>query len=154
MNMKLNSKNIINSDFDDLFKFDSPEEELEHEAKMIMFRFLSEIEKLHTHTPLKKSELAKKLETSASYITQLFNGDKLINLTTLAKLQKVYDITFNVKAVQNKLQYEPQELFLFDSLAASKKQSTDDIIWKNIDKYNKEFLQEIKPTEPYKLRVA
>ena len=75
--MKFKEKYNINSDFEDLFSFNSKEEELEHEAKMIMFRFLSELEKLNGK-PIKKKELAKAIETSPSFITQLYQGDKII----------------------------------------------------------------------------
>jgi len=39
--------------------------------------------------------------TSASYITQLFRGNKIINLETIAKFQKIFDIKFEIKAVSN-----------------------------------------------------
>lgn len=95
--MKLNDKFTISPEFDDLFAFQSKEDEIEHESKMIMFRFLSELERLNGK-PIKKKDLAKALETSPGYITQLFRGDKLINLTMLAKIQDVFDIRFEITA--------------------------------------------------------
>lgn len=105
--MKFKEKYNINSDFEDLFSFKSKEEELEHEAKMIMFRFLSELEKLNGK-PIKKKELAKAIETSPSFITQLYQGDKIINLPTLAKIQEAFDITFEITAKQNNQSYNAQ----------------------------------------------
>lgn len=105
--MKFKEKYNINSDFEDLFSFKSKEEELEHEAKMIMFRFLSELEKLNGK-PIKKKELAKAIETSPSFITQLYQGDKIINLSTLAKIQEAFDITFEITAKQNNQNYNSQ----------------------------------------------
>ena len=105
--MKLNEKYDINPEFEDLFAFKSKDEENEHEAKMIMFRFLSELEKLNGK-PIKKKELAKALETSPSYITQLFRGDKLINLPTLAKIQNAFDFTFEITAKPNVLSYDEE----------------------------------------------
>lgn len=105
--MKFKEKYNINSDFEDLFSFKSKEEELEHEAKMIMFRFLSELEKLNGK-PIKKKELAKAIETSPSFITQLYQGDKIINLPTLAKIQEAFDITFEIIAKQNNQSYSSQ----------------------------------------------
>ncbi|MDD4971582.1 MAG: helix-turn-helix transcriptional regulator [Paludibacter sp.] len=105
--MKFKEKYNINSDFEDLFTFKSKEEELEHEAKMIMFRFLSELEKLNGK-PIKKKDLAKAIETSPSFITQLYRGDKLINLSTLAKIQEAYGITFEITAKQNNQNYIDQ----------------------------------------------
>lgn len=92
------NKKIVNPEYESLFSFKNENERIEHEAHLIMFRFLSEIEKLNIDNKIKRKDLAKKLGTSASYITQLYNGDKLINLTTIAKLQDVFKITFDIKA--------------------------------------------------------
>lgn len=99
--MKFKDKYAINPEFEELFSFKSKEEELEHEAKLLMFRFLSELEKLNGDRPIKKKDLAIALGTSPSYITQLFRGDKLINLASLAKIEKAYNITFEITASQN-----------------------------------------------------
>jgi len=100
--MKFKDKYNVSGDFTDLFTFRNQEEEIEHEAYMIMFRFLSELEKISSgEHPLKKKELAEKLGVSPSYITQLFNGRKLINLTTLAKIERAFNITFEIKVNQN-----------------------------------------------------
>ncbi len=103
--MKFNKKYKIAPEFESLFAFKSKDEEVEHEAKMMMYRFLSELEKLHADKPIKKKELAKKIGTSASYITQLYQGDKLINLTTLAKIEQAFDITFDITAYANSDNY-------------------------------------------------
>jgi transcriptional regulator with XRE-family HTH domain len=99
--MKFKEKFNINAEFEGLFTEKSKEEELEHEAKMIMFRFLNELEKMNSDNPIKKKDLAKAINTSASFITQLYRGDKLINLYTLAKIQDAYNITFEIKAKLN-----------------------------------------------------
>ena len=106
--MKFKDKYNIVPEFEELFSFNSEKEEIEHEAKMMMFRFLSEVEKLNS--TIKKKELVKALDTSASYITQLFNGDKLINLKTLAKIQKAYNISFEIKAVSNLKIYKHEKI--------------------------------------------
>lgn len=98
--MKLTEKYKVNPEFEDLFSFKSEKEELEHEAKMIMFRILSSFEKM-TDRPIQKKEIAEAISTSPSYVTQLFNGDKLINLTTLAKLQKAFHFSFQIEAKKN-----------------------------------------------------
>lgn len=98
--MKLTDKYIVNPEFENLFSFNSEKDELEHEAKMIMFRLLSSFEKMMGH-PVQKKEIAEAIGTSPSYITQLFKGDKLINMTTLAKLQKAFDFSFEIEAKKN-----------------------------------------------------
>lgn len=104
--MKFNEKYSISPEFEDLFKFENEEQELEHDAKMIMFRFLSEIEKINNGKNIKNKDLADIFGTSKSYITQLLRGDKLINLLKIAKLQEAYDITFDIKAIYNKDDYK------------------------------------------------
>ena len=94
--MKFNEKYNVAPEFENLFSFKSKKEEIEHEAKMIMFRFFSELEKINSENPIKKKELAQTLKTSASYITQLYQGDKLINLLTLAKIQEALSANPNI----------------------------------------------------------
>lgn len=67
-----------------------------HEAEYISLVFLSEIEKQMDKNGLKKSELAKMLNTSKSYLTQLWRGDKILSLAMIAKMQKVLKIKFTI----------------------------------------------------------
>jgi transcriptional regulator with XRE-family HTH domain len=93
-------KNIeVEKEFEDLFEFDSKEENYNHEARMIMFRFLGEIER---HTGQKrglKNQLAQIVGKSKSFISQLFRGDKMINLYNLAKIQDGLGIKFRITAI-------------------------------------------------------
>ena len=99
--MSLKSKYDHIEDLDSLLDFKSEKEELKHEAYMLMFKFLSELERV-TEQTIKKRDLAEALDSSRSFISQLFSGEKLANLTTIAKLQKAYDLTFEIKAKLNK----------------------------------------------------
>lgn len=101
MYMNLKSKEEIKKIIQSSFISKDENEDLEHSTRMIMFRFLSEIERLSDENNMNKKELAKKLGTSASYITQLYRGSKLLNLPTLAKFQKIFNISFEIKAVSN-----------------------------------------------------
>lgn len=93
------NKNYVFSDnAQELFTFQSEKEEIEHIASMLSFSFLSEIEKLMKEKGMTKKELAALVNTSSSYITQLFRGNKLLNLEMIAKFQKVFNITFSCKA--------------------------------------------------------
>lgn len=89
----------INPEFDDLFSTSSKSDDTKQEARMIMYRFLSEAERVHGQERGLKKKLANKTGTSQSFITQLFNGDKLINLLTLAKFQEALDIKFKIIAL-------------------------------------------------------
>ncbi len=82
--------------FKTLFSFDNEQDQLELEAKLIMAKFLENIQEVATQKGLKKKDLAQKIGTSASYITQLYRGNKLLNLMTLAKLQRALDIEFDI----------------------------------------------------------
>ncbi len=98
MNMK--SSNSAHGEIETAFKtilsFDNEQDQLELEAKLIMAKFLEKIQEIATQKGLKKKDLAQKIGTSASYITQLYRGHKLLNLMTLAKLQRALNIEFDV----------------------------------------------------------
>ena len=85
-------------------------ERIEHSAQMIAFRMLSEVERLCEEKNINRTELAKMLGTSKSYITQLFRGHKLLNLTMAAKLELVFNIKFGITA-QPVTYYPPSKNF-------------------------------------------
>lgn len=115
MNTKLNNVQI-NPEFEDLFSFQSKEEKIEHDAQMISYRFLSEVEKVCEEKKIKKKDLAETLGTSRSYITQLFRGNKQVNTYILAKLEDALDISFEINA---KLNEDTKEDFLAKQLPVS-----------------------------------
>ena len=77
-------------------------DDLDYEKRMVMYRILSEVERVADEKKINRKELARLIGTSASYITQLFRGTKIINVDTIAKLQKALGITFEIKANPNK----------------------------------------------------
>jgi transcriptional regulator with XRE-family HTH domain len=101
MNMILNTKEEIQKAFYYAFSSYDSKEDLEHDTKMLMYRFLSEVERLSEEKGLNRKELASLIGTSASYITQLFRGTKMMNLETIAKFQKVLEVNFEIKAISN-----------------------------------------------------
>ena len=132
--MKYKDKYTISKEFEDLFTFQDEKEELNHEAHMIMFRFLSEVEEHHSGGKnIKRNELASKLEVSPSYITQLFKGDKLLNFTMLAKIQKAFNITFEVKARKNESLYSVDNLKV-ETLPSFPLEPEGFWIWHNLNK--------------------
>lgn len=112
--MNLNTNQEIKKAFENAFKLVDTED-LEHESKMVMYRFLSEIERISDEKKLNRKELASLIGTSASYITQLFRGNKLINMETIAKFQKAFDIVFEIKAIPNNAEEAFQD-FNIDNL--------------------------------------
>jgi len=101
--MKLKTNEEIKNAFDQLFNQLSEQDRLENDANLLMFRFLSIIETKCEDLGWNRKQLAEKVGTSASYITQLFRGDKLINMITLAKFQKVLGLEFEIA---EKISYE------------------------------------------------
>lgn len=100
MNIKLKNQ-IINPEYSDLFRVKSDKEKVEHNAEMISFRILSEVEKICEEKQINKTELAKRINTSKSYVTQLFRGSKQVNTFLMGKLEEVLDISFEIKAKLN-----------------------------------------------------
>jgi antitoxin component HigA of HigAB toxin-antitoxin module len=94
--MKQNSSNDVEQSFKDLFRFECLEDEMEHEAYMISFRFLSELEIELDKKGMNRTDFAREMRTSKSYITQLFRGHKLLNLAFIAKAQKVLGKKFSI----------------------------------------------------------
>jgi transcriptional regulator with XRE-family HTH domain len=132
--MKFKDKYNISNEFEGFFSFKNEKEELKHEAYMIMFRFLSELEKvLAKGDTLKKKELADKLGVSSSFITQLFNGNKLMNLTMLAKIQEVFNITFDIKARSNDSLYSNNNLPI-ESLFSISPEPDGFWVWRKLKK--------------------
>lgn len=94
--MSTEEGNELIEEFKKLFEFKTDEEEIEHKAHMLSFRFLSEVEMEMGRIGMSRTELAKRLRTSKSYITQLFRGNKLVNLTLLARIEKALNIKFSI----------------------------------------------------------
>lgn len=105
MNTSLNKSDKIKEAFNKLFNERTQEEILASEARLLSFRFLDVIERKIKKEGLSRKELAQKVGTSPSYITQLFRGDKLINLSILAKMKQALNIEFEIK---EKTPYEEQ----------------------------------------------
>ena len=96
MTSKSKNNQEIKDAFDQLSKQLSASEKLENQANLLMFQFLSVVEARCKELGWKRKQLAEKIGTSASYITQLFRGDKQVNFVTLAKFQKVLGIEFEI----------------------------------------------------------
>ncbi len=78
----------------ELLKFDSEDERIEFKAIAIQLDILAEVSKLMIHDNITRKELADKLGKSKSFVSQLFSGDKLLNLKMIAKLQEIFNAKF------------------------------------------------------------
>jgi transcriptional regulator with XRE-family HTH domain len=100
MSTTLNNKKTIQEAFQNLLEPASREEKLELETLMLSTKFLSEIERVCQNNNIRKKDLAGMIGTSPSFITQLFRGNKIVNLETIAKIQLVLGISFDIKLAE------------------------------------------------------
>lgn len=91
---RTNMKQSTFQGFRNLFTKRSKEERIEDRKQLLSFKFMSELEKIMEAQEINKKTLAETLGTSASFITQLFRGQKVVNLKLLAQLEEAFDIDF------------------------------------------------------------
>lgn len=99
----------LKNEFNKALQFKNIEDKVEHDSKILMFKFLSIVEQEMEMRNMTKKDLAHKLNTSPSYITQLFRGTKTINLLKLAQLQNLFDIEFDIH-LTNKPQSKKKQM--------------------------------------------
>ncbi len=97
--MSLSNRGFAEKSFKDLSDSISESDKLMIETRLFMYRFLSEIDKITIDRGINRKELAKLAGTSASYITQLYQGKKIINLQMLTRIKKALDIDFKIEVV-------------------------------------------------------
>lgn len=126
--MTYNEKHKISEEFTDLFGTLSEEDIIEVDAQMLSFKFLEALEKSFAPRKLKKKEIAEAIGKSPSFISQVYSGDKLISMPLLAKLQKAFNFTFDIKASHNSIDYD---LSVFSELKTNNKKQSGFWVWKN-----------------------
>lgn len=90
----------IRSGFHKLFE-KSPAEQVEHRAQMLSYIFLSEAQKAMDRKGWTRKQLAQEIGTSASYLTQLFRGDRLLNFKTVAKIEASLGLKYEIYEESN-----------------------------------------------------
>lgn len=83
--------------FGELFETRSKEEILLSKAMMIHYKVMQLVEKAMDKKGWNKKILSEKLGVSQSYLTQLFLGNKIVNVQMLANLQDTLDIKFIIE---------------------------------------------------------
>ncbi|MEA3448454.1 MAG: helix-turn-helix transcriptional regulator [Bacteroidota bacterium] len=94
--MSLSKKELIKQ-FNKLNKFNNNQEKIENDAMMLHARVMQIVEIVMDQKGWNKKTLANKLGISPSYLTQLFVGDKMINLTMIAKIQHYLGIKLSIE---------------------------------------------------------
>ncbi|MES2277970.1 MAG: helix-turn-helix transcriptional regulator [Bacteroidota bacterium] len=98
--------NNMQAEFDELLSFNTEKEELSHDAVMLSLKFISEInELLQENQHYSKKDIAEYLNTSPSFVTQLFKGDRKLSMDLLAKFQKLLKTEFSISTCEKQLTY-------------------------------------------------
>ncbi|MDZ4810041.1 MAG: helix-turn-helix transcriptional regulator [Bacteroidota bacterium] len=87
---------------DEILSSISKTDKYDVDAKLIMAHFINGILSVMESTDVSRKDLAGKIGTSASFITQVFKGTKSINFLTLAKIQEALNIKFTVGVKRKK----------------------------------------------------
>src|ERR1017187_2459486 len=99
MNMQNQKKNWkeLSNELDEILEFNDDGLNLKFEEGIINTDMMSVVSELMKGNSIKtREELAEKLNVSASYVSQLFAGSKKFNVPLLAKLQRVFNVSFKV----------------------------------------------------------
>jgi len=94
MNMNLKNSIAIQSAFEDLLTPKTKEDQFELKAQQLAMGFLSLIDEAMENKRIKKKNLAAKVGTSASYITQLFSANRMPNFDIIAKMADATGVDF------------------------------------------------------------
>ena len=95
MSVKRKDKiDLMIDELEELFTFKDDTERIEIKASFIQLDILDEIKKLMEEKNISRTELAEKLKKSKSFVSQLFSGDKALNLKMIAQFQEIFNVKF------------------------------------------------------------
>ncbi len=95
MNAKEKKKiDLMIKELEEALKFENEEDRIEVKASFIQLDILDEVKKLMEEKNISRTELAKKLKKSKSFVSQLFSGDKALNLKMIAQFQEIFNAKF------------------------------------------------------------
>lgn len=95
------SSNNKATDLIQLLNITSEQDRIDLDAELIQLHILEKVSAMMEDRGMTRSELAQKLETSRAFVSQLFAADRALNLKTLAKIQKILDVRFEIAPVQS-----------------------------------------------------
>ncbi|HTE34057.1 MAG TPA: helix-turn-helix transcriptional regulator [Chryseolinea sp.] len=124
------------------------------EELMLSMRVLSEVERLMEEKNMNKNALAIALGVSAPYVTMLFQGEKVLNLDSIARIQEIFNVDFRIKAEYR----DPVDVFETIHFLGSIEETNEEIQAvdkpKNTYAVSKNSLAEIKSSRIYECQFA
>ena len=114
---KKDSLEDLKSIMQDAIEFKSEEEENDLDNELIHLNFMHIIESIMKEKNMNKKDLADNLKISQSYITQLFTAEKFINIKTLGKIQRLFNVKFDIDYKSyDSVKFEPLDTSIIPSL--------------------------------------
>jgi len=99
--MSSKTKNSLDK-LNKMLEFKSEREKTRLEEELLHLKFITSIEEIMDQKEVNRTELAILLNSSKSYVSQLFSGYKMINIRTLSKIQKAFNVTFRIQVIDNR----------------------------------------------------
>ncbi len=78
----------------ELDKLNTPERQLENRAYALLETYLVQIEQAMEQQKMTKKALAEKVNVTPSYISKIFQSEKLINFKMLVRMEKALGLDF------------------------------------------------------------
>ncbi len=139
MNTKSQNDKLQVNPWEEILTPPSGKERIELDTQILAFKFLSLIEKCQDIKKVSRKELAKRIETSPSYITQLFRGDKLPNLEILAKMSNALKFDFQISvSAEDEILDDFKEEELLNTMKKVRSERMR-MVLKNTGSYNEEL---------------
>lgn len=91
-------QHIVDRKWKKIFSFKNKSERIEHDAMMLQYYFLSEFEAAMEQRKMTKAQLARKLKCSASWLTQVWRGDKKLTLLLAVKISYTLGLNISISS--------------------------------------------------------
>lgn len=85
------------SSLSNLIGFENEEEKFEYQKEILSLKFVKVIEGFLNQNAISRKKLAKDMDYSQSYISQVFSAHKSVNMDFLVKVQNALGLPFDVK---------------------------------------------------------